>query len=86
MQTHTDQYMDEDYKFYTMRILQGYEVDKKLDIEAYRLMTIRYPQTKSVLDELIQQLEIFSIYDGESTTTNLDFPAYLLKIQNLIKN
>lgn len=75
-----------DYKYWTIQIVQKLENEKYLDKEAYNNLVKKYPQTKYVVDSLVEQVELFSIYDDEPSTINFDYAAYLLQIKNLIEN
>lgn len=65
------------------RIVESIEVKKKIDILAYDALTKQFPQTKNLVDELISELRIFSIYDDEPHTVNFEYSAYLEQIEEL---
>jgi len=72
-----------DYEILVERIVNTVENRKKLDILAYRSMIRQYPQTKKILDELIDKVRLFTVYDSEPTTINFDYSAYLKQIEVL---
>lgn len=72
-----------DYKKLVERIVDSIENKKKMDILAYDALTRKYPQVKNIMDELIAELRLFSIYDDEPHTVNFDYSAYLKQIEAL---
>ena len=75
-----------DIKKLIERIVTSIEVNKKLDTVAYDALTKQFPQTKSIVDELISELRLFSIYDDEPHTVNFEYSAYLEQIEELASN
>jgi len=72
-----------DYKKLVERIVDSIENKKKIDILAYDALTHKYPQTKNIINNLISELRIFSIYDDEPCTVNFNYSAYLKQIEAL---
>jgi len=74
---------EKDYIVLLRSIVDSIENKKKLDILAYDSLTRMYPQIKNIVDQLIKELRIFSIYDDEPHTVNFDYSAYLKQIELL---
>lgn len=41
------------------------------------------PKAKTILEKLIEQVRIYSIYDTDPQVINFDYNSYLNKIQNM---
>jgi len=76
---------EKDYKLWIINIIKSIEENDEKDFESYNLLIKKYPQTKDITDEMIEQYKIFSVYDFESNKHNFDLPAYLRKISKLIE-
>jgi predicted nuclease with TOPRIM domain len=76
---------EKDYEYWVINIVDSIENKNSFNREFYNKMIEKYPQTRAILDELIGQVQLFSIYDLEPSTINFNYSAYLLKIKNLIE-
>jgi hypothetical protein len=65
-------------------IVDSIENKKRLDKASYSKLVEEHPQIKKILDELIEQVRIYSIYDSEPTKVNFNYDAYLKRIDQLI--
>jgi len=74
-----------DYMKLVERIVNSIENKKEIDTLAYDALTQKYPQTKNIINNLISELRIFSIYDDEPNTVNFDYSAYLEQIKALVE-
>jgi len=74
-----------DYIKLVERIVTSIENEKKIDMLAYDTLTRKYPQTRNTVNNLISELQIFSIYDDEPHTVNFDYSAYLEQIEVLVE-
>lgn len=66
------------------KIVDSIENKKRLDKASYQELVENHPQVKSILDELINQVRMFSIYDSEPNKVNFNYNAYLHRIEQLI--
>jgi len=77
-----------EYQYWVLQIVDSIENKRIMDEEAkesYAKMIDLYPASKPILDDLIQQVRMFSVYDFEPSRVNFDFSAYIRKIENLVK-
>jgi len=65
-------------------IVDSIENKKRLDKASYDYLVENHPQVKKILDELIEQVRIYSVYDLEPTKVNFNYNAYLKRIDQLI--
>lgn len=72
-----------DYKLCVIKIVESLEKNDELDKSSYYQLIEAYPHIKEILDELIEQYSIYSIYK-EDPLTNFEYEPYLLKIENNI--
>lgn len=74
-----------DYKLWVINIVSKLENEKYLDLDSYNNLIKKYPQVKELLDDLIKNVEMYSIYDTDPDVTNFDYKAYLIKMKELIE-
>lgn len=72
-----------DYETLVAKIVNGIIKKKKVDILAYDTMVRVYPQTRNIINQLIKEVRLFSLYDREPATINFDYSAYLKQIEEL---
>jgi hypothetical protein len=65
-------------------IVDSVENKKKLDKTSYEKLVEEHPQVKKILDELIEQVRLYSVYDLEPNKVNFNYNAYLKRIDQLI--
>lgn len=74
-----------DYMKLLERIVDSIENKKEIDTLAYDALTQKHPQTKNIINNLISELRIFSVYDDEPHIVNFDYSAYLKQIKALVE-
>jgi hypothetical protein len=65
-------------------IVDSVENKRRLDHKAYNELISSHPQIKSIVDALIHQVQLFSIYDNEPNRVNFNYEAYLIQIDMLV--
>lgn len=76
------------YKHWVITIVKAVEATGEMTKEAqqaYDEFTERYPHAKSILDDLISEVKLLSVYDDEPATVNFEYSAYLQQIQKLVE-
>lgn len=66
-------------------IVDSIENKRRLDRASYDELVESHPQVKKILDELIHQVRLYSIYDDEPTKVNYNYGAYLKRIDQLVR-
>jgi hypothetical protein len=80
-----DELEERDYKLWTMKIIKSIEDGDSCDKEAYENLTKKYPQVKNIVDEMIEQYTLFSLYDFEGADDNTNLSAYFKNIDKSIE-
>jgi endonuclease III len=80
----TNASIEKDYEILIKKIVDSVENKKKLDEEAYNELTTKYPKIKQIVDDMIEQIKIFSIYDDDIKNINFNYSEYLTKISAIL--
>jgi hypothetical protein len=69
------------YEKLVARIVDSVENEKKLDEAAYKELIDIHPHLRPIVDEMISQARLFSVYDLEPMVIDFDYSKWLNKIK-----
>jgi hypothetical protein len=67
-----------------IKIVDSLENKHEPDKEAYDKVLEIAPNAEHILNEMVEQVRLFSIYDTEPTKINFNYHNYLTKIKELL--
>jgi hypothetical protein len=67
-----------------LKIVDSIENKKILDEISYKELSNMSPKIKNILDEMIEQIRLMSIYDTEPSVVNFNYNEYLKKIRTVL--
>ena len=68
-----------------IQLIEQLENKGILDNDIYNLLVEKYPNIKSILDDMIYDIKIYSIYDVDKDKINFDYSLYLQNIKKELK-
>lgn len=73
------------YKEQLIKIIVDLETKREYNTDVYNGLVLKFPHIKRTLDEMIQEIKLFSIYDTDPISVDFNYKPWLEKIENMIQ-